>query len=84
MLRPHAAALHTLPVQDVRALMQDQDSKTVALHIHKCMCIVDQAASSAVLVSADVQLANDVLPANNGQCLMKLAYIACLKEDATL
>jgi hypothetical protein len=57
------ARFASLPVQNVRALMQEQDFKTVALYIHKCMCIVDQAASSAVIVSADTQLANDVAPA---------------------
>ncbi len=35
----------------------------VALYIQKCVCIVDQASSSAVLVSADAQLENDVLSA---------------------
>ncbi len=57
------ARFASLPVQSVRALMQDQDSKTVALYIHKCMCIVDQAASSAVIVPAATQLANDMLSA---------------------
>jgi hypothetical protein len=50
----------SLPVQNVRALMQEQDFKTVTLYIHKCMCVADQAASSAAVVSAVIQLANDV------------------------
>jgi hypothetical protein len=53
----------SLPVQNVRAIMQEKNFKTVALYIHKCMFVIDQATSSAAVVSADIQLANDVLPA---------------------
>jgi hypothetical protein len=72
MLRPHAAAVHTcvkmlafLTVQKGRPLMQEHDFKTVALYIHKCVSIADQAASSAVVVSADTQLANNAFPSKH-------------------
>jgi hypothetical protein len=63
-------------MQNVRYLIQEQGFRTVALYIHKRMCTVDQAAISAAVMSADTQLAKDVLPAAAAACWEVCAWPA--------
>ncbi len=36
-----APRFSALPLTDVRALMTRRDSQTVALFVHRCLCVVD-------------------------------------------
>ncbi len=56
--KPHAACVGWTRVTTIKTTI-----KHACAILHKCMCIVDQAASSAVIVPAATQLANDMLSA---------------------